>query len=135
MKKILYMTACWLIVFTAIMITACDKAQTEAKQPNGLSYTFMGYIGPDSCKLYWCYYGEDQHMGGNGVYMTQCDHSHTLSYMYGKRLMMNSVIVTDSTGTYAIVPDTTVTTCKGHDDIFMVSIGTKRITIKTKPKQ
>ncbi len=45
---------------------SCNEAARHVK-PNGLSYAFLGHIGPDSCELYRCYYSET-----SSVLLTVC---------------------------------------------------------------
>lgn len=77
MKKLIMLLA--LVSFASCM----TKDDIATKQPNGLNYTFIDYIGPDSCKLYKCAYHEEGRTSADDVFLTVCkDKSAGTNYSY-----------------------------------------------------
>lgn len=90
MKKIL------ILIASIVLFNACQTKETYAdKQPNGLHYKFLDYVGPDSCKLYRCAYnyGEGEHEVSN-MLLTICkDKNVTTSYTSGKQHITNYTVM------------------------------------------
>lgn len=61
------------IIIIVIAVTSCTtKSDIAPLQQNGLNYSFVGYVGPDSCLLYRCAYHEDGYSYAGQIFITIC---------------------------------------------------------------
>lgn len=90
MKKILT-----LILSISLFVSCQTKADFADKQPNGLHYQFLDYVGPDSCKLYKCAYNyAPGETNISTVLLTICkDKNISTSYTSGKQHITNYTVM------------------------------------------
>ncbi len=84
-----------LALILILSISSCQyKEDIAAKQPNGLNYEFLDYIGPDSCMLYRCAYAYNTDGNAGSVFLTICkDKNSSIQYQQGKVSISNSTVI------------------------------------------